>query len=347
MATALTMSSNPLPTDGLQLQRQQAQSSSSTDSKASIINAVPAWGSYLYQNFLLPAFSPSEWLNTPGAGPQHTNTDSNTVNTDNNSTSDDTPSVMNDYFGNATAASAMGNTWSDQNNMFSASSGFSSSSYNVITQPLARSQTHPLPQTASYFPNHFQQSSNAGPSSFYPQPYYNAIPTHLLQQTNSSTPSSQTISPSIDVIEAQIRSSSSEVKAVTQALHAPALHDKRRRASSFDTDGSHDEDHDDPLVEVDGLGENVYEIAEGVERDGMIWGMKVEDYRALSARERKRVRNRISARTFRAKRKEHLSTLETDLNSKDLQIKLAKDEAESLRRQVEELKLRLCKYERI
>lgn len=37
MATALTMSSNPLPTDGLQLQRQQAQSSSSTDSKASII----------------------------------------------------------------------------------------------------------------------------------------------------------------------------------------------------------------------------------------------------------------------------------------------------------------------
>jgi hypothetical protein len=294
---------------------------------------VPAWGSYLYQNFLLPAFSPSEWLNTPGAGPQHTNTDSNTVNTDNNNTSDDTSSVMNDYFGNATAASAMGNTWSDQNNMFSASSGFSSSSYNVITQPLARSQTHPLPQTASYFPNHFQQSSNAGPSSFYPQPYYNAIPTHLLQQTNSSTSSSQTISPSIDVIEAQIvrtpsptidsntssparkhnhrlhantgkkRSSSSEVKAVTQALHAPALHDKRRRASSFDTDGSHDEDHDDPLVEVDGLGENVYEIAEGVERDGMIWGMKVEDYRALSARERKRVRNRISARTFRAKRK--------------------------------------------
>lgn len=46
-----------------------------------------------------------------------------------------------------------------------------------------------------------------------------------------------------------------------------------------------------------------HEMPEGVERDGMIWGMKVEDYRALSARERKRVRNRISARTFRAKRK--------------------------------------------
>jgi hypothetical protein len=44
-------------------------------------------------------------------------------------------------------------------------------------------------------------------------------------------------------------------------------------------------------------------VPESVERDGMIWGMTVEDYRALSARERKRVRNRISARTFRAKRK--------------------------------------------
>ena len=49
--------------------------------------------------------------------------------------------------------------------------------------------------------------------------------------------------------------------------------------------------------------EQDHEVPEGVERDGMIWGMRVEEYRALSARERKRVRNRISARTFRAKRK--------------------------------------------
>lgn len=42
---------------------------------------------------------------------------------------------------------------------------------------------------------------------------------------------------------------------------------------------------------------------EGVERNGMMWGMKTEAYKALSARERKRVRNRISARTFRARRK--------------------------------------------
>lgn len=42
---------------------------------------------------------------------------------------------------------------------------------------------------------------------------------------------------------------------------------------------------------------------EGVERNGMMWDMKTEVYKALSARERKRVRNRISARTFRARRK--------------------------------------------
>lgn len=42
---------------------------------------------------------------------------------------------------------------------------------------------------------------------------------------------------------------------------------------------------------------------EGIEKNGMMWGMKTEEYKALSARERKRVRNRISARTFRARRK--------------------------------------------
>jgi len=87
------------------------------------------------------------------------------------------------------------------------------------------------------------------------------------------------------------------------------------------------------------------EVPEGVERDGMIWGMKVEDYRALSARERKRVRNRISARTFRAKRKEHLTSLESTLGAKDLQIKIANDETARLRREVADLKRRLAAYE--
>lgn len=131
----------------------------------------------------------------------------------------------------------------------------------------------------------------------------------------------------------------------------------KRRGSSYDSldsfeidvdgDGQSDHDHDqehdhdqDHEAEHDS-----YEIHEGVERDGMIWGMKVEDYRALSARERKRVRNRISARTFRAKRKEHLTLLESDLNAKDLKIKSAQDEASRLRKQVAELKKRLARYE--
>jgi hypothetical protein len=66
---------------------------------------------------------------------------------------------------------------------------------------------------------------------------------------------------------------------------------QKRRVSSLDSDVEHSHD------------EQEHKMPESVERDGMILGMKVEDYRALSARERKRVRNRISARTFRAKRK--------------------------------------------
>lgn len=74
---------------------------------------------------------------------------------------------------------------------------------------------------------------------------------------------------------------------------------KRSRSLHSDSEFSHHshDEHDEHDHEHD------HEVPEGVERDGMIWGMRVEDYRALSARERKRVRNRISARTFRAKRK--------------------------------------------
>lgn len=73
--------------------------------------------------------------------------------------------------------------------------------------------------------------------------------------------------------------------------------------------------------------------------------MKVEAYRALSARERKRVRNRISARTFRAKRKEHLSSLEESSNIKDLKLKLAQEETLRLQQEVAELRRRLAQYE--
>jgi len=67
---------------------------------------------------------------------------------------------------------------------------------------------------------------------------------------------------------------------------------KRGSASSMMTDAD-DLDGDD----LDG------DEADGVEKNGMMWGMPTAAYRSLSARERKRVRNRISARTFRARRK--------------------------------------------
>ncbi|WVQ74497.1 hypothetical protein IAR50_004098 [Cryptococcus sp. DSM 104548] len=114
---------------------------------------------------------------------------------------------------------------------------------------------------------------------------------------------------------------------------------KRSHSLHSDSEFSHhspdEHDHD----------EHDHDVPEGVERDGMIWGMKVEDYRALSARERKRVRNRISARTFRAKRKEHLSSLEHDLGEKELQIQQVNEENARLRKELLDVKKRLAKFE--
>jgi hypothetical protein len=96
------------------------------------------------------------------------------------------------------------------------------------------------------------------------------------------------ISPlSVEAVDELVASPSPILSSRNSPHHSPKK--GKRRALSMDSN----EDHYDQDLEV----------PEGVERDGMIWGMKVEDYRALSARERKRVRNRISARTFRAKRK--------------------------------------------
>ena len=188
----------------------------------------------MYQNFLLPAFSPSEWLNpiTPNGG------------------------------GNAAPVDY-----------------FSSQPQPKLQQQ--QQQQHQMQQPQEPLPY-----SQSGPSSYYNQSYYQAtsIPTSLLVSHNSSS----TISPSVDVIEAQIVQSPSPVSHHITPHDSPKQRGVKRRASSMDSQSPDEEEHD---------------IAEGVERDGMIWGMRVENYRALSARERKRVRNRISARTFRAKRK--------------------------------------------
>jgi hypothetical protein len=120
---------------------------------------------------------------------------------------------------------------------------------------------------------------------------------------------------------------------------------KRGSASSMHTD-----------VDGEDIDPDLDDEADGVEKNGMMWGMPTAEYRSLSARERKRVRNRISARTFRARRKgehsmavsslveisrvltmplppdiEHLSVLEQDLNDRKSLLKASQDEIKQLR----------------
>ncbi|XAO22361.1 hypothetical protein I312_101130 [Cryptococcus bacillisporus CA1280] len=203
-------------------------------------------------------------------------------------------------------------------------------------------------------------------ASFYQQPSFYSFPNSagistslLTQSTNSpilSLPSQLNSTESVNLIDHSLTRSPSPLSSHIVSPHASPIRlptktrgrksiasaaVKRSRSLHSDSEFSHHshDEHDEHDHEHD------HEVPEGVERDGMIWGMRVEDYRALSARERKRVRNRISARTFRAKRKEHLSTLEHDLSEKEQQIRVANEENARLRREVIELKKRLSKIE--
>jgi hypothetical protein len=189
------------------------------------------------------------------------------------------------------------------------------------------------------------------PNSYYMNYYSGSIAPSLLAPSASSngstgTPSNVHFSPSIDVVD-KIVASPSPLASVGGS--PPTFYTGRFKLQSYGQRTSFDQNDIDARSQhsqhSDDHGSPEHEHDEGVERDGMIWGMKVEEYRALSARERKRVRNRISARTFRAKRKEHLSSLESTLGAKDLEIKLAHEENIRLRRELGELKRRLSAYE--
>jgi hypothetical protein len=115
--------------------------------------------------------------------------------------------------------------------------------------------------------------------------------TNIHQEASGSRAGPAKISPlSVEAVDDLVASPSPMLSSRNSPHQSPSRKGKRRAISidSNEDQYEHEQDH---------------EVPEGVERDGMIWGMRVEDYRALSARERKRVRNRISARTFRAKRK--------------------------------------------
>ncbi|WVQ94539.1 hypothetical protein IAU59_001618 [Kwoniella sp. CBS 9459] len=316
------------------------------------------WGSYLYQNFLLPALSPSATLDWMITTPNPSQT------LQMQQPSNDNLSAP-DYFG--LPASSGAPAWMAEN---------AASATVIKPEPVDHISAAAGGVNAAQRPQ-----PQAGPSSFYPQPFYypssTGIATSLLTQNQnqnnqfagSSQPSSYPLTvsqrPSTDsvhIIDSTITRSPSPLSSHIISPHPSPIpvasrlkrgttrgRGKKRSHSvhsDSDTSISHSHDDHDHDHDLDHDNEHEPEVPEGVERDGMIWGMKVEDYRALSARERKRVRNRISARTFRAKRKEHLSSLEHTLGAKDLQIKLANEETARLRREVAELKKKLSKYEK-
>jgi hypothetical protein len=253
-------------------------------------NTGPAWGSYLYQNFLLPALSPNlagQWLTSPfGLTTHEPNNNGNTDNTANPTDNNNEQQPAGDYFGSS---------WHVK-----------SEPTHEVPPPLPSAQsyqtqlpTYSQSQTPSWsffgggsIPTSFLTASNQPQQQQYPHDNksytYDAYKPLERNQASGSRTNSAKISPlSVEVVDDLVASPSPMLSSRNSPTHSP--NKGKRRAASIDSNEDH-YDHD-------------HEVPEGVERDGMIWGMKVEDYRALSARERKRVRNRISARTFRAKRK--------------------------------------------
>jgi len=305
--------------------------------KNGLIGTAPAWGSYLFNNYLIPSFSPSEWINSTPAPAQPPSAQTPLI--------DVAQQQLADYFENWSAVQGVPK---------------SIPSLRIFNYQQSPMESEPQGQAQAS-----QPPAPAGPSMSasqwdYPQPspqaqfslssnylYNPSISTSVLvSQSNSGSGTGRDTgshSHSEDAVDAEMVHTPGSVSSLNSLPHDyPSKPGQKRRADSLETDDERDDHyHDHP----DSHSEQDHDMPEGVERDGMIWGMKVEDYRALSARERKRVRNRISARTFRAKRKEHLTSLESTLNAKDHLIKLAYDETARLRREVAELKRRLAKYE--
>jgi len=254
---------------------------------------TPAWGSYLYQNFLLPAFSPniaSQWLTSPFGLSTHET--SNNGNNGNNGNHEDysaqPPAPPGDYFGSSWHVKNEPGLPQPPPPMNNAQS--------YQTQPPTYSQSQ-TPSSWSFFGGiptslltaNQQQQQQQPMQDIKPNPYaYNTYNNSLNANASGSRPAK--ISPvSVDAVDELVASPSPMLSSRNSPHHSPKK--GKRRALSMDSNEDQYENEQD------------HEVPEGVERDGMIWGMRVEEYRALSARERKRVRNRISARTFRAKRK--------------------------------------------
>lgn len=269
-------------------------------------NVAPSWGNYLYQN-VLPNI-PTDWL-------LNANIPANA--------------------GDASPASATSTHSAASANLYTTDAN----GWNVATAQM---------------PTTVMGQSEAAANAYYMNYYGGSIAPSLIapstSSTGSGTPSKHQISPSIDFVDKIVQQSPSPLASVGGS--PPSFHTGRFRIQNFghrnlslDSDADCLDSRSQHSQHSEENDSHDHEHDEGVERDGMIWGMKVDEYRALSARERKRVRNRISARTFRAKRKEHLNSLESTLGAKDLEVKIAHEENMRLRRELAEVKRRLAQYE--
>jgi hypothetical protein len=121
-----------------------------------------------------------------------------------------------------------------------------------------------------------------------PEPKSESVPPNNNNRSRQTPSPTSTLSPTI------------QTKIKTTAFR-PRL--GRRRCRSLPNPAHGSPSHCEPRASEEGDEQGGVADFEGVERDGKVWGMDVEAYRALSAKERKRVRNRICAKMFRAKHK--------------------------------------------
>jgi len=70
-----------------------------------------------------------------------------------------------------------------------------------------------------------------------------------------------------------------------------------------------------------GMGGNKVE-----DRDSDDWRPSPEEYKKMSSKEKRQLRNKISARNFRVRRKEYISTLEADISERDALISAIRSE---------------------
>ncbi|KZV99247.1 hypothetical protein EXIGLDRAFT_725875 [Exidia glandulosa HHB12029] len=169
-------------------------------------------------------------------------------------------------------------------------------------------------------------------------------------------------------IDPQLMAGPAQPKTRSSAPAAVPRNNKPRvssAASIADDEDDEDEDDDDmddmdDLIapyKVGGRGKNARKgtVSGGIKKfggqavkdsnDPDDWRPTVDEYKKMTSKEKRQLRNKISARNFRVRRKEYITTLEGEVSDRDRMIDLIREELgatklenESLRREVDALK---------